>query len=303
MTRNLSHWTALAAVALAGCSGGGGGSPAGQTTLSLSLMDAPVDGVTEVNVRITGIWIKPQGNGPATQLTLANGPRTVNLLELTDENAAILVDDAVIEPGQYEWLAMDVDAEHDGDFDSYVVPAAGGQIELRVPSGRVRLVSGFEVQANQATEFLFDWNVRQGLVAPPGQGGYLLKPAFRMLDVTEYGLLRGTVDPTKIADTAANGCDADGGNLDIGNTVYVFQGHDVAPDDYDGSGDPIAAAAVTPVAGIYSYRVALKPGPYTVAFTCRAAHDVDPEGDDTNALVFFAPVNVDMGTDTKIVDF
>jgi hypothetical protein len=301
MTRNLSYWTALAAVALAGCSGGGGGTPAGQTTLSLSLMDAPVDGVTEVNVRITGIWIKPQGNGPATQLTLANGPRTVNLLELTDENAAILVDDAIIQPGQYEWLAMDVDADIDGDFDSYVVPAAGGQVELRVPSGRVRLVSGFEVEANEAAEFLFDWNVRQGLVAPPGQGGYLLKPAFRMLDVTEYGLLRGTVDGTKIID-GANACNADSADYAVGNSVYVFAGHGVEPDDYDGSGDPIAAAAVDAAAG-YSYRVALKPGQYTVAFTCRAAHDVDPEGDDANALVFFPAVNVDIGTGTTLVDF
>jgi hypothetical protein len=302
MTRNRWLFAALASGALVGCSGGGGGSAAGPTTLSVSLMDAPVDGVTAVYVRITALWLKPQGAGPAVQLPLVGGPRTVDLLQLTDQTAAILIDDVAIEPGRYEWLAMDVSAEHDLQFDSFVETASGGQVELRVPSGRVRLVSGFDVEANQANEFLFDWSVRQGLVAPVGQGGYLLKPAFRMLDVTEYGVLKGTVDFNKLGD-AANGCLADDPQVGVGNVVYVFTGPGATPDDYDGSGDPIAEARVTEIAGIYSYRVLLTPGAYTVAFTCRGAPDVDLEGDDANPLVFFAPVEVTMAGDTKIVDF
>ena len=94
-----------------GCSGGGGDSARAGSTLSVSLMDAPVDGVTAVYVRITSMWIKPQGGGPAVQLPLTNAPLTVNLLELTDTNAAILINEAVIEPGSYEWLAMDIAAE------------------------------------------------------------------------------------------------------------------------------------------------------------------------------------------------
>ena len=80
------------------------------------------------------------------ELPLATAPLTVNLMALTDTNAAILINEAVIEPGTYEWLAMDIAAER-GPRDSYVLTEAGGEeeIELRVPSGRVRLVSGFEV--------------------------------------------------------------------------------------------------------------------------------------------------------------
>jgi hypothetical protein len=301
MARNCWWVTALAASALVGCSGGGGESPAGQSTLSVSLMDAPVDGVSAVYVRITGLWLKREGNGPAVELPLASGPRTVDLLALTDQNAAILVDDAPIEPGRYEWLAMDVSAEHDGSYNSYVVTEAGGHVQLRVPSGRVRLVGGFEVEANQATELLFDWNVRQGLVAPPGLPGYVLKPAFRMLDVTEYGVLRGTVDFNKVADPV-NACGSDHTNLDVGNVVYVFAGANTTLDDYDGTDDPVASAEVLSVAGVYSYRVLLGPGDYTVAFTCQAASDVDPEADET--LVFWTPpVTVTMAGDTRIVDF
>jgi hypothetical protein len=261
-------------------------------------MDAPVDGVTAVYVRITGIWLKSSG-GPAQQLTLAGGPRTVDIMELTDTNAAILVDDAVIEPGDYEWLAMDVDAAHDGLFRSYVVAAGGGHEELRVPSGRVRLVSGFTVEPNQATELLFDWDMRKGLVRPPGLPGYLLKPAFRMLDVTEYGVLQGTVAGDTL-NLAANACNADDANLELGNVVYLFPGSNVTPDDVDGADDPIATADVTFANGAYSYRVLLTPGDYTVAFTCQAADD-EPETGET--IAFLPTVNVTMAGNTQTVDF
>jgi hypothetical protein len=287
-----------AALALGGCSGGGDSGSAGQASLSVSLMDAPVDGVTAVHVLITRISLKPE-SGPAIDLTLANGPRTVNLLELTDTNAAILVDDASIEPGHYEWLSMDVSAEHDNVMDSYVVTVTGGQEELRVPSGRVRLVSGFDIPANQATQFLFDWDMRTGLVDPPGLPGYLLKPAFRMLEVTAYGVLSGTVAAETITG-AANACNTDDANLDLGNAVYIFAGANVTPDDIDGTDDPIATADVVPVNGVYSYRVALTPGEYTVAFTCQAADD-EPETGET--VAFLPAVNVTITGSAQTQDF
>ena len=68
---------AFAVLALVGCSGGSGSDPSTQksmSTLSVSLMDAPVDDVTAVYVQIAAMWIKPQGDGPAVQLPLENAP-------------------------------------------------------------------------------------------------------------------------------------------------------------------------------------------------------------------------------------
>ena len=284
--------SALAMAALMGCSGGGGGdSPSGRSTLSVSLMDAPVDGVTAVHVRITSMWIKPTG-GPAVQLALTNTPLNVNLLELTDTNAAILINEAVIEPGSYEWLAMDVAAERNVR-DSYVLTETGAEeeIELRVPSGRVRLVSGFDVPPNQALRLLFDWDMRQGLVYPPGQGQYLLKPAFRMLDVTAYGVLQGTIAAATVGtslDPAANNCASDDKvDLKVGNVVYVFSGS-VTPDDVDGTDDPVTTIKATQnAAGDYVYRTLIDPGTYTIVFTCEAGND-DPEAADE--ISFLNPV-------------
>jgi hypothetical protein len=255
-------------------------------------MDAPVDGVTAVYVKITSMWIKPQGNGPAVQLPLNVAPLTVNLMELTDTNAAILIDEAVIEPGSYEWLAMDIAAERNVR-DSYVMTETGGEeeIELRVPSGRVRLVSGFDVPPNEALRLLFDWDMRQGLVYPPGQGQYMLKPAFRMLDVTAYGVLQGTIAATTIGtslDPAANNCASDDNvDLGVGNVVYVFAGS-VTPDDVDGTDDAVATVEATRnTAGDYVYRTLLEPGTYTVVFSCEAGND-DPETNDE--ITFLNPV-------------
>ncbi len=315
-SRRILGLTACAATSLlAACSGGGGhgGSTAAQSsTLSVSLMDAPVDGVTAVYVKIAAMWIKPQG-GPAVQLPLVNAPRTVNIMELTDTNAAILVDEAVIEPGSYEWLAMDVVAER-GVRDSYVITNTGGEMdletELRVPSGRLRLVSGFEVPENQALKLLFDWDMRKGLVYPPGQGQYFLKPAFRMLDVTAYGRLEGTIAADTVGtnlDPMTNPCAADD-NMDItlGNVVYVFAGLGAALDDVDGVEDPIATVEATPnVDGSYSYRTLIAPGNYTVAFTCQAVND-DPETDETGTdleLEFSTPVDVTNNGGVSTVDF
>ena len=274
----------LASTALVGCSQGGSDGPAsGRSTLSVSLMDAPVDGVTAVHVRITSMWIKPTG-GPAVELPLVKDPLDVNLLALTDTNAAILLDNASIEAGSYEWLAMDI-AAVPGERDSYVLTETGAEEEietdLRVPSGRLRLVSGFDVPPNEAVRLLFDWDMRQGLVYPPGQGQYLLKPAFRMLDVTAYGVLQGTIAATTVGtslDPAVNHCATDDVDLDVGNIVYVFTGS-AAPNDIDGTRGPIAAGEATYTPNGYVYRTLIDPGVYTVVFTCEGGND-DPESVD-----------------------
>jgi hypothetical protein len=187
---------------------------------------------------------------------------------------------------------MDVAAERNVR-DSYVMTEAGGEeeIELRVPSGRVRLVGGFEVPPNESLQLLFDWDMRQGLVYPPGQRQYMLKPAFRMLDVTAYGVLKGTIASATVGtslDPAVNNCASDDNvDLTVGNVVYVFEG-DVDPNDIDGTDDAVATVeAERNTAGDYEYRTLLEPGAYTVVFTCEAGND-DPEADDD--IEFLDPV-------------
>lgn len=281
---------------LLACGGGGDSAPqSANGTLSLGLIDAPVDDVDEIWIEIAGISVKPQGSGPAIDFDFAD-PLPVDLLSLTDGNSEMLLDGEVLPAGAYNWIELIVNAEFDGDLDSYVVTDSGGveemEIELRVPGpggGQtgLRLVSGFTITADQETSFLIDWDMRLGLKKPPGQPGYMLRPAFRIIDMTDFGTLNGMVDMDLVTDGS---CTSDL-NQDTGNSVYVFEGFDVEPDDIDGVDDPVATLNVTQNdAGDYTYEAILSPGDYTVAFTCQASDDTDLDETDGTPIEFVLPI-------------
>lgn len=289
------------AIVIAGC---GGGSSASTGTLSISLMDRPVDGVTELYVTISEIWIKPQGNGPAVMVPMTSTPLTVNLLALNDENASVLVDGAEISVGSYNWIELKIE---DTDIsESYAMTTAGGMVpvDVDVPSGKIRLVSGFDVGPNQGLRFLFDWDVRKGLTEAVGQQRYLLRPAFRILNVDEYGSLSGTISADTITMDAS--CQ-DVVDPTMGKVVYIFEG-DVTPDDIDGM-DPDPLTTVDAVLNVatsdYDYRTILMPGDYTVAFTCLGDTDDDGEDDELNFLLPTVgnPVTITAATPSANIDF
>jgi len=294
------------AVALAGagaigaCSNGGGGDPTG--SLSVSLMDRSVDGVTELYVTISEMSLKPSGSGPAFPLTMTSSPLTVNLLELGDQNASVLVDGAVVPAGSYNWLEMRLEDTNIGD--SYAMTTTGGMVpvDVDVPSNRIRLVSGFEVGENQAVRLLFDWDVRKGLTEAVGQQVLLLRPAFRILRADEYGAITGSISAATIMANCTDVMDP------AGKVVYIFEG-DVLPDDMDGVA-PEPTTTVDPVfntdTGDWDYRAVVMPGDYTVAFTCEGDLDLDPPSSED--LTFVSPigdslVTVVAATPVEGVDF
>ena len=289
MTPTRSKIGALAALGmLAGCSSGGG-DDGGVGTISLAIMDAPVYDATQVWVTFTGVSLKPQGNGPAIDIVFP-APVQLDLLSLNADNAETLLAAHTVPAGHYNWLDLHVSAEHDGTMDSFAVLQNGGydEIEIEVPSGSVRLVSGLTITANQETSFLIDWNLHKGLNEPVGQPGLFLRPALRIIDMTQFGTLTGTVAMPLV--TAA-GC-ANDLNLDIGNSVYIYAGAGVTPDDFDADAvvpDPVATTAVTQnQTGEYVYETLLSPGTYTVAFTCQAMNDLPDTSED---VVFVQPTN------------
>lgn len=288
---------------LLGCGGGSGSDRvlSEDGTLSLSITDAPVDNVTEVNVQFTGVTVKPQ-QGEAIEF-LFDSPLNIDLLALTGENSVFLLNNETVPAGLYEWLQLHVNAELDNVFDSYVME--DGMVELEVPSGSqsgLRLVSGFTVTVNQNSSFVIDWDLRKGLTNPVGQPGWFLRPALRITDMTEYGSIAGTVADGLLMDES---CANDLG-WDTGNAVYVYEGN-VHPDDIDDIGwigvEPLTTALVQQdTSGAYAYSVTfLSPGDYTVALNCQGESE-DPEADDD--LTFVQPTNVTVVDDQEsIVDF
>ena len=280
----------IATFALGAC--GSDGSGGGTGTVNVAVTDATVDNVAEVWVEFDAVTLKPR-NGPQQRFEF-DAPKAVNLKALTNGKIEMLLDEEV-PAGEYIWTKLDVNAEFDGVYDSYVIEEGGGQIELRVPPDRLKLGNEFTVAAGGTTAFVIDWNLRMGLTDPVGQPGYKLPPSLRITDMTEYGTIAGTVD-AGLLPPVNDACTSDP-NSGAGNVVYIYPGFDVMPDDIDGiAPDPLTTADVVlnPDSGNNEYLATfLPPGDYTVAFTCQGADDVMPDPDnpglDADDTLTFTP--------------
>ncbi len=307
----------FAAVALGACSGSSSG-PASQQDatgfLSIDIGDAPVDDVLELWVEFTGVSVKPQ-NGPAIDVPYAS-PLQVDLLTLDVDNSATLLDSEEFPAGAYNWIELWVNASFDSNpLDSYAVTDVGGQEELEVtevqvpgPANRrrLRLVSGFTITADQVTNLYLDWDVRRALVDPIGQPGFFLRPAIRVVDMTAYGTLNGTVSMALVNPIDPADC-LDNVDPDTGRVVYIYEQFDFAtidPDDIGGEVGPVPIATTQvsqDMAGDYVYETILSPGDYTVGFTCQAADDF-ADSDDEIAILGLTDVSIADGA-TETVDF
>jgi hypothetical protein len=279
---------AVLAAVIGACSGG---SNTSQGTISVSLMDRPVDGITELNITVTEFWIKPQGNGPAFQLDMVETPVTVNLLELSVDNPAIFIDRANIPAGTYNWLEMTVDDSNSSAAHAMTDEGLMRPVDIDVPSDRVRLISHLEVEPNDSVRLLFDWDVRKGLTEAVGRGLYILKPVIRVLDVEEFASVTGQIAGSTVM-LEENACNADSVedmHYDVGNVIYVFKG-DVAPGEI-GDVDPFTTveAIYENIDGNYEYRASLMPDTYTFAATCQGANDGD-NYDELEPTTFFLPL-------------
>ena len=275
---------------LTACGGGGGGSdtstpvvapPPADTTLTLLITDAPVDSASEVVVQFSGVAIKPQSG--EEQTFEFDETKSIDLLALQGSNSAVLLDEQVIDPGDYEWIRLAVNAEP-GVRDSYMV-TDGQEIELRIPSGSetgLKLVSGFIVATGGAADFTIDFDVRKSITNPPGLPEAILKPALRLVNNQEVGEISGTI----AAEIISESCEAE---ASFAGAVYLYEGTEVAATDLghidaeENIVDPFTTALVQfeeagENPGAYSYEFGfIAPGDYSLAFTCS---DDDPENDE-----------------------
>ncbi len=196
----------LCGLSLAACGGGGGsgdGSEAGQGTLSTSLTDASTDQYQAVYVTIARVDVHHDGDGKWE--TVAAPGKTYNLLELINgvrETLGI----ATLDEGHYTQMRLIIgETADDGinilslphPFANYVIDDDDAEIhELKVPSGTntgLKIVNGFDINANQTTELILDFDASRSVVKAGSSGKYLLKPTVKVLDTAYYAIVTGTV--------------------------------------------------------------------------------------------------------------
>jgi hypothetical protein len=291
MRISLSAATISTALALAACSGGGGGNETGR--LSLAVTDAPVDDASSVVVQFSGVAFKRAGSAPETVQNLTPSPRQLDLLQYQEGRAALLLDGVTLPAGDYEWIRLIVDNET-GVRDSYLVLTGGEECELTVPSGAesgLKLNRGFTLPADGSVALTIDFDLRKSIHAPPGQQGaaeactqgYLMRPTLRIVDDANVGAIAGHVASELVTEQCLP-------------KVYVFSGAGATPDDLEdpegADADPLVVAGVAVENGSteFAYHAAfVPPGSYTVAFTC---DDDDATADETLTFVGAQDVTV-----------
>ncbi|MDA3920123.1 MAG: DUF4382 domain-containing protein [Salinisphaera sp.] len=319
---NLATLLVAAATVLTACGGGGNNSPS--TTLSstsasstgsvsLAATDAPVDGVSQVQVTFDAIGLKPHGK-PMQMITLDTPDVISNLLDLTDGNASPpILDGRAVPAGQYDYIRLYIAPRAP---DSFVVEDNGGQHDLLLPGQQannnaqrfLQLNTGFTVPAGGTADFTIDFQLRKALVKAPGQkGDYFLRPSLRLINNVEAGTIKGTVADSLVQDASCSNDLV----ADKGDAVYLYAGNPQTLGDVyinsqgqpvDPATNPLVTAEVkqNPDTGAYEFTLGfVKAGAYTLAFTCQALAD-QPETADSISLIQSQTVTVKANTPTTV---
>jgi hypothetical protein len=275
-----------------GGSGSGSGSGSGLSGngpgLSLRLTDAPFDDAVRVTVTFVEVRLR-KASGGWVSIDFSGNPQTIDLLALQGTKTAALLFDVDVPYDDYDELRLIVDTAL---MANTVELSDGGIVELKIPSGSssgLKIKGDFIVSDTLPTLLVIDVDLRQSIkTAGPN---YIMQPVLRLVNGNNFGHVRGIVDPALL--TAGSCSDL---SVDTFNSVYVYTGHNVSPDDINQQSnqnvDPLTTTRISydAASSSYVYEAAFLPaGDYSIAFTCNSDLD-DLDADDD--LKFFNLQNV-----------
>ena len=188
---------------LTACGGGGDSGSSGSTgTLSVNLTDASTIEYQAIYITIQQVAVHKDGGGGWDVISSPN--KTYNLLDLVNgvrEELAL----ATLTSGHYTQMRLILTDTPDNSinilsikhpYGNYFIDSSGQSIELKVPSGfqsGIKIVKGFDINANQTTELILDFDAARSIVKAGSSGQWLLKPTIKLLSTTEYSIISGNV--------------------------------------------------------------------------------------------------------------
>jgi hypothetical protein len=140
-----------------------------------------------------------------TWQTVAEPNKTYNLLELVNgvrETLGI----ATLDSGNYTQMRLIIGETAEAGalnifsvphpFANYVIDLNDDVHELKVPSGTntgLKVVNGFDINDNQTTELILDFDAMRSVVMAGSSGQYLLKPTVKVFESEDYAIVSGSV--------------------------------------------------------------------------------------------------------------
>ncbi len=265
------------------CDGGGGGSStdgiagsAGTGSLSLSLTDNSTEEYKAVYITIKYIEVHLGGNenkhSSWRKVDLPTDPNTglpedritLNLLELVN---GVREDLGIVElrSGRYTQMRLIIDSVPDDTINilsqnhpyaNYVIDQSNppNAYELEIPSGfqtGFKIVGGFDINTNQTTELVLDFDACRSVVQAGASGKWLLKPTVKVGRLEDFSIINGTISESSPPNTGIEGALI---------SAQIFQGGNTATKNDDVM--TIQAATISDVNG--NYRLFVKPGTYNL---------------------------------------
>lgn len=165
---------------------------AGTGTLKVSLTDAPAN-FEQVNIEVLQVLVNKDGDADDTTGTgweaIMSDSIVVNLLDYQN-GATLELGEAELEAGRYNQIRLLL-----GNDNNVVVD--GETIPLKTPSAQqsgYKLNVQADVEAGQVYDLVIDFDASQSIVQT-GNGGFILKPVLRTVDLQEQASISGTVLP------------------------------------------------------------------------------------------------------------
>jgi hypothetical protein len=175
----------------------GCGEASGTGTLTLYLSDAPIDAENVTGVYITINEIQYHMNDQWITCEEFEGPKTYNLLELTNGNSTLL-GELVLPGGHYNQIRFILDIPEMGQNPAnpgcYIEFADNSTQPLFVPSGNTtgyKAVGEFTVPVNGTVEVTADFDVRKAVHLAASH--YILHPTIRLIVSNEAGRISGLI--------------------------------------------------------------------------------------------------------------
>ena len=139
--------------------------------LEIRVTDAPPEGVTKILVTASQIEVNKGGGAEETGWqTVVPGPVEFDLVALTGIEE--LLGSREMDPGRYGQVRLSID--------KVVVTLDGVDLTARVPSGKIKIVGGFTLEAGMTTILTLDFDADKSVVIT-GSRNVLVKPVIKLL--------------------------------------------------------------------------------------------------------------------------
>jgi hypothetical protein len=200
MKRNiLFQIIAFSIIFLTACSGGGDGGAPSTGTVSVALTDATTTDFKAIYITIEEVAVHKDGGG---WKVISTPSKTYNLLELVNgvrEELGL----ATLATGHYTQMRLVLKNKPDDSlnvlsqkhlYGNYFIDTNDNIVELKVPSGYqtgIKIVKGFDINANETTELVLDFDATRSIVMAGSSGTWLLKPTIKVMETKDYCIISG----------------------------------------------------------------------------------------------------------------